>query len=144
MKNIKFELNNTEYNSLKNIVLESTNNVTWKSLKKAINLLDNFINIWIDKEFSLNKSQSIKTYRDIIINSESIEELQKTLKAIYDMKKAENIINNDYIIRLTEEVKNDKEFFVNECNINHELYDIEVAEYLNGFKKLNEKFMYLA
>ena len=69
---------------------------------------------------------------------------QETLKDIYDMKQAENIIDNDYIIRLTEEVENDKEFFVNECNINHELYDPEVAEYLNGFKKLNEKFMYLA
>ena len=54
------------------------------------------------------------------------------------MKRAENVVNNDYIIRLTEEVKNDKEFFINECNINHELYDPEVAEYLNGFKKLNE------
>ena len=144
MLNKKVELNNTEYNSLKNIVLQSTNNVTWKNLKKAINLLDNFINIWIDDKFSLNKSQSIKTYRDIIISSESIEELQETLKAIYDIKQAENIINNDYIIRLTEEVENDKEFFANECNEDHELYDSEIAEHLSGFKVLNKKFMYLA
>ena len=144
MLNKKIKLNNKEYNNLKNIVLEATNDVPWKSLNKAIYLLDSFISTWCDKKFSLNKSQSIKTYRDIIISCDSIEELQETLKSIYDMKRAENVINNDYIIRLTEEVKNDKEFFINECNTNHELYDPEVAEYLNGFKKLNEKFMYLA
>lgn len=138
------ELNNIKYNHLKNIVLEATKSVTLENLNKSITLLDNFINLWCYSDLSLKKSQSIKTYRDIIINCETVKELQETLKDIYYMKKAENVKNNDYIIETIEAVKADKEFFKNECDKHHELYDEEAAEYLNSFRLLNKKFMYIA
>lgn len=144
--NYLIELNNIKYNHLKNIVLEASNikHITNEDWNKSITLLDNFINLWCYSDLSLNKSQSIKTYRDIIINCETVEELQETLKDIYYMKKAENVKNNDYIIETIEAVKADKEFFKNECDKHHELYDEETAEYLNSFKVLNKKFMYIA
>ena len=138
------DLNNIKYNHLKKIVLDATEKGTFKDINKHIKMLDDFINLYTLDACSLKKSQSIKTYRDIIINCDTVLELQETLKDVYYMKQAENVKNNDYIIATIEEVAADKELFKNECDKDSSLYDLEVDEHLSRYKVLNRKFMYIA
>lgn len=138
------EIINIKYNHLKNIVLAATERGSFNDIDKHIKLLDDFINLYCYDALSLKQSQSIQTYRDIIINCKTVSELHETLKDIYYMKQNENIKNNNYIISTIKDVESDKEFFKNEYLKNSEYYDPEVDEHLAKYKMLNRKFMYIA
>lgn len=134
-----------EYNRTKEMVLTTTEKSDWKTLKIDIIMLDTFVSMWAeDENLSLRRSQSLKTYRDIIVNSETPEELNALLKDIYEMKKIENVKNNDYIIKTKKELEDDYFFFMDEVNKDSEFFDEEVYNHLKSFKVLNDKFVYLA
>lgn len=134
-----------EYNKTKEMVLKESENTTWETLKVTIIMLDTFVNVWAeDEKLSLKRSQSLKTYRDIIINSENPSELNALLRDIYEMKKIENVKNNDYIIKTKKELEDDYFFFMDEVNKDSNLFDEEVYNHLKSFKTLNDKFVYLA